>query len=681
MHHLVLAFKKKANVEFYKEFNNWPIWLCISFVFGCLTYFSIDSEQNFWQLFLIIVTLIFILILVKSKKNYPLKFFIYLFLSLFIIGFLNAFIQTKLQFHKKFQFDNSTKFNVEALIEQIYYKEQFCQITLNVLQIKPHIKRILTPKQTQTPRKILLKDENCYLAKLSIGTRIIGKFSLYYLSSSNQLPSNYDFQRENYFKKIDAFAKLEQGDIIHTQQQKESFIKNLRLKIFHQFKRNLQPETAKMSASLVIGKIAELSFDTKILIQNAGLSHLFAISGLHMSLISAFFFFLIRKLLCLFPDFALRHNTKKIAAIMAFFTGLTYLFLAGLPISAIRAFFMSSLIFAAILLDLQIHPLRFLFCAAFMILLINPQNILNAGFQMSFMSVFGLITGLEFFNKKLSFLNKRFHLKFIKFFLMIIFSTIISVIFTAPISLHHFGQIAIFGSFANMLAIPLVSFAVMPILILSIFLMPFNMSSFLSSIIEFLFDLLLKIAKLTLNFTNSSSEILISQENPITPEILLLIIISLLIFMLMKSKLKYLSIIFLICAFNKFEAYEKKIIIDAKSKNVLFLQNGKYEALLATPVQIKDLENLITYPEPTKDLDFLINKDDYQIFLTMKKSKKNGKIHNFKFKLKCQDHIYEIIQNDLNNFGTHVISFNKKPKTHNCQIKVTKNSKSNRIWH
>ena len=84
---------------------------------------------------------------------------------------------------------------------------------------------------------------------------------------------------------------------------------------------------------------------------NSGLSHLLAIAGLHLGLVGGFVFFAVRGGLALIPPVALRYPIKKIAAVVTLVVLFCYLMISGAAIPTQRAFVMTGIVFAAILID------------------------------------------------------------------------------------------------------------------------------------------------------------------------------------------------------------------------------------------------------------------------------------------------------------------------------------------
>ena len=127
-----------------------------------------------------------------------------------------------------------------------------------------------------------------------------------------------------------------------------------------------------------------LDRDVQQALRAANLSHLLAISGLHMGLLTSLVFFLTRALLSCLPYLILNWPIKKIAALMSMGAGAAYLMLSGASVATERAYIMAFTIFAAVLLERRALTLQALAIAAILVLLLRPEALLGPGSQMSF---------------------------------------------------------------------------------------------------------------------------------------------------------------------------------------------------------------------------------------------------------------------------------------------------------
>ncbi|MCI9233578.1 MAG: DNA internalization-related competence protein ComEC/Rec2, partial [Bacilli bacterium] len=202
--------------------------------------------------------------------------------------------------------------------------------------------------------------------------------------------------------------------------------------------------------SFLLGDSSTLK--AKSLYQELGISHLFAVSGMHILFIAGFLSKLFEKL-CL----------KKFFSFLLIFLVLTfYIGLLSDSISANRAYLLYVFSFLNKHYKISLSSLKVLFYVAFLSILKNPFCILQIGFQFSFLICFFFM------------LVKRNSTGYIK---TLWFTSGFAFLVSIPLSLYHFHQVHLGAIFFNMIAVPFVT----------IILFPLSFFSFLFAPFEFLF--------------------------------------------------------------------------------------------------------------------------------------------------------------------------------------------------
>ena len=158
---------------------------------------------------------------------------------------------------------------------------------------------------------------------------------------------------------------------------------------------DLVPVGLFLGKAIVLGDKAGIHMDIKNAFSISGISHLLAVSGLHLMLFAGVIFFILRIGLCLLPGIALRYNTKKAAAVLALCFAITYMAVSGYGYPVVRATIMFALIMGGIILDRTSLSMRSVAIAATIILIITPQSVLSISFLLSFAAVIGLIAFYE----------------------------------------------------------------------------------------------------------------------------------------------------------------------------------------------------------------------------------------------------------------------------------------------
>jgi len=215
-------------------------------------------------------------------------------------------------------------------------------------------------------------------------------------------PGGYDFALDAYFNKIGAFGSLLGEPETFTKNETLSFrfdsvamIDRFRNHLATRIANAIGEQAGAVSAALITGKRGMISEETNEYLRLAGIYHVVSISGLHMVLVAGMIFFLIRLFIVLIPGLALRFNVKIWAAIGAMCGTIAYDIFAGTKVATERSFFMTLALFGAILVGRTVLSMRNLVVAAFIIIAMDPENLLGPSFQMSFAAVAALIAAYE----------------------------------------------------------------------------------------------------------------------------------------------------------------------------------------------------------------------------------------------------------------------------------------------
>lgn len=204
------------------------------------------------------------------------------------------------------------------------------------------------------------------------------------------------------------------------------------------------PEQRGLGEALLVGKRGYLDNKLQEALFVSGTYHLVAISGLHLSLVGGLVYYLLRLLLSLILPLSRRWDMKRPAAFLSLFPVLAYAYLAGWSVSTQRAFIMVGLFLLAVSLQRQRQSWRILALAAIIILSWHPQQLMNAGFQLSFLCVAVILFFLDHLPAK------GWRQKLI----WTVVTTVALALVTAPVSMYTFHRFAPYGIVINLLAIP-----------------------------------------------------------------------------------------------------------------------------------------------------------------------------------------------------------------------------------
>ena len=283
-------------------------------------------------------------------------------------------------------------------------------------------------------------------------------------------PGAYDFRRKAYFSGISAVGfAISRPQIL--KEAPSSFITkltSLRHSITTLLRKSIGGVEGEIAVGLVTGDRAGIPENIRQAFANSGLAHILAISGLHLSIVAGLAFLCIRRGLSLFPAIVLRWPVKKWAAGAALVFTFGYLLVSGMSIPAQRAFIMTGIVLLGVLTDRTALTLRNVALAASLILLIAPESLMLPSFQMSFSAVIALVSGYEALRQPLSewSVKKEGSRRFFLYLSGILISTILATAATTPYVIYTFNRFTLHAIPANLVSIPLLSFAIMPLLVI-----------------------------------------------------------------------------------------------------------------------------------------------------------------------------------------------------------------------
>jgi len=193
-----------------------------------------------------------------------------------------------------------------------------------------------------------------------------------------------------------------------------------------------------------------------------------------MGLLTGVIFAALRFALALWPRLALRLPVKKIAAAGALAVGAVYLALSGGNVATERAFIMVAAVLGAVMADRRALTLRAVALAALIVLVLTPESLTQAGFQMSFAATTALIAVFAALRDRPE--GGWRPPRWAQGVLAVVISSAVAGAATAPFGAAHFNQVSQFGLLANLASVPLMGLLVMPAAVAAACLAPFGLA-------------------------------------------------------------------------------------------------------------------------------------------------------------------------------------------------------------
>ena len=355
---------------------------------------------------------------------------------------------------------------------------------------------------------------------------------IFYKPSSNTIPNIFDYKK--YLERKDIFYIFKANDLKKIKNN-ENIIYDIKNNLLKRI--NILNNSKSYVKAFVLGIKDDIKKEVTTSYQENGVSHLFAISGMHISLFSSLLYFLIKKI-----SYNNYYNFIFVFSFLVF-----YMIILDTPISVLRTIVMFLFFKINSLFNLRIKRLDLMLGVFVIITLFNPYVIFEISFQFSYIISFYLVV----FNKKINSCKyKKIYMSFICF------------IVSLPIVLYNYYQVSFFSIILNLFFIPYVSIIVFPLSLLTL-LFPFldNILFFFIKILENISLLVANIDFFKVNFSK--------------PNILLIIFYYLIITIsIYNKKYLYLMIITLVI--------HKNFMYFTNSFNIIFLDVDQGDSSLLT---------------------------------------------------------------------------------------------------
>lgn len=279
--------------------------------------------------------------------------------------------------------------------------------------------------------------------KVNIGSSVSIKGKLV-SPKNNTVPYLFNYKKYLYNKRVYYTLKIDNIKILKENSNPFIKLKNKVIKHVNSYK------DSTYLYAFILGKTELISDEVLTSYRENGISHLFALSGLHVSIFSSILLFILKKL-----------RFKEILNyVLIFIFLLLFSFITGFSPSILRATLLFFLLGINKVFYLNIRTLDILYLVFIILVIINPFIIYNLSFILSFTAAFFLIFSSDL-------------LKGRNYFVSLFKVSLLSYFASLPLSIYYFGYTNLLGTILNLVFVPLVSFVVFPLTLLTFIISKF----------------------------------------------------------------------------------------------------------------------------------------------------------------------------------------------------------------
>ncbi|GKX31137.1 ComE operon protein 3 [Vallitalea longa] len=411
------------------------LFICFFYLVGLIVGYYVSN----WLL----IIAFFVLSIVVSVLLYK----TYLWRTILFFPFICLFAYTNICNHMDFRnndiddlFDDSISCKAEGYVDSLSCMEDKIEFVLSADEIT--INNVVYNENT------ILKVYDNKTTDINIGDHIVVIGDLNKLAE----PTNQgQFNEEKYYRVREIKYKLFLSDyeIITSKKMLPGLKYSIKRMLFdfkneaiEIFDRILPNEQANLMKAMILGDKSYLSVDTKKIYAESGISHVLAISGLHIAILGYGFY----RFICLLLS-------RKKGVIITIIFLVSYCILTGASVSTVRAVIMLSIILLAYYFGRTYDIYSSISTAAIILLTINPYNLWDTGFLLSFSAVIGIITIApvlnQIYNKTNNGIISTFNV------------SLAATLGTMPVMLLNYYEIHIYSVLVNILVVPLMSIVVL----------------------------------------------------------------------------------------------------------------------------------------------------------------------------------------------------------------------------
>jgi competence protein ComEC len=335
---------------------------------------------------------------------------------------------------------------------------------IDTLSARGLVRLVLAPRghPDLPPRVRVNVDIGAVPAGLGPGT-VVGLRARLVPPPGPSVPGAYDFRRVAWFDRIGATGKALGPVTLRRAGARGG--QGLRAALSAHIESRLPGSAGGIASALATGDEGAIDEADSEAMRRAGLAHLLSVSGLHVTAVTGAAMLVVLRLLALSPWLARRVSLPLVAAGAGALAAIGYTWLTGAQVPTIRSCVAALLVLAALSLGREALTLRLVAAGAMVVLILWPEALAGPSFQLSFTAV-AAIVALHESPRIRGWFEVREEPRWRRLArgaVSLLFTGLVVELALMPIGLYHFHKGGVYGAIANIVAIPLTTFIVMPL--------------------------------------------------------------------------------------------------------------------------------------------------------------------------------------------------------------------------
>jgi competence protein ComEC len=417
-----------------------------------------DLYPHLWFSILFILLLILSLLIPSS----------YRFLCFLPVFFL-AGIQMDLHRHHRSELMNLAEGRPHVLLEATMLEP--ATILEDIARFVVRVDRLTYQKKEIEGGEKIRVTVYSYPQEFSVGERLLFHAGLRPFLNFNN-PGSYDYRLAMDVGGLSCAASVSDGrQIVSMGKGHLGFLpeklEEIRTPVRRFFAENLSPQNRAIFGALVLGERQNITREMRETFSVSGLSHVLAVSGLHIAVVAWLCYTLLKRLLSFSSTLILRVDIRRVSALITCLPVIAYTALTGFQVSAERAMIMGLAFLFSLVIGREREIWSTLALAALLVLALDPHGIFSVSAQLSFLAVAGIVWLAPGIYAKLALsveeqvFKSRALNRFYLYVAGLLAATVSATVFLLPVVTLYFHRIPLIAIPANIALVPVLGLFVL----------------------------------------------------------------------------------------------------------------------------------------------------------------------------------------------------------------------------